>query len=134
MYKVGMVTITRLTVYIQKWLKGCTRLADTSDKVYQLLAHGRWFSPGTLTSSTSKTGRHDIAEILLKVRVKHQKLNQSIRTFQSRKRKQNIRNGQPKGIGNIGYKTQNEHKQKKKHNTETFLSFHWAQQHHHCSF
>jgi hypothetical protein len=32
-----------------------------------LLAHGRWFSPGTLVSSTTKTGRHDIAEILLKV-------------------------------------------------------------------
>jgi hypothetical protein len=32
-----------------------------------LLAHGRWFSPGTPTSSTNKTGRHDIAEILLKV-------------------------------------------------------------------
>jgi hypothetical protein len=39
----------------------------TSDKVYQLLAHGRWFSPGTPASSTTKTGRHDIAEILLKV-------------------------------------------------------------------
>jgi hypothetical protein len=38
-----------------------------SDKVYQLLAQGRWFSPGTPTSSTTKTGRHDIAEILLKV-------------------------------------------------------------------
>jgi hypothetical protein len=32
-----------------------------------LLANGRWFSPGTLSSSTTKTGRHDIAEILLKV-------------------------------------------------------------------
>jgi hypothetical protein len=32
-----------------------------------LLAHGRWFFPGTPTSSTTKTGRHDIAEILLKV-------------------------------------------------------------------
>jgi hypothetical protein len=32
-----------------------------------LLAHGRWFSPGTPASSTIKTGRHDIAEILLKV-------------------------------------------------------------------
>ena len=31
------------------------------------LARGRWFSPGTLASSTTKTGRHDIAEILLKV-------------------------------------------------------------------
>jgi len=32
-----------------------------------LLAHGRWFSPGTTASFTNKTGRHDIAEILLKV-------------------------------------------------------------------
>ena len=38
--------------------------------VYQLLAHGRWFSPGTPASSTTKTGRHDIAEILLKVALK----------------------------------------------------------------
>jgi len=28
---------------------------------------GRWFSPGTLVSSTNKTDRHDITEILLKV-------------------------------------------------------------------
>jgi hypothetical protein len=47
--------------------KGCTRFAATSDQVYQSLAHGQWFSPGTLASSTTKTGRHDIAEILLKV-------------------------------------------------------------------
>ena len=47
--------------------KGCTRLAAASDKVYQLLARGRWFSPGTPASSTTKTGCHDIAEILLKV-------------------------------------------------------------------
>jgi hypothetical protein len=38
-----------------------------------LLAHGRWFSPGTQASSTTETGRHDIAEILLKVALKHQK-------------------------------------------------------------
>jgi hypothetical protein len=50
-----------------KLQKGCTRLAPTSDKVYQLLAHGRWFSPGIPASSTTKTGRHDIAEIFLKV-------------------------------------------------------------------
>jgi hypothetical protein len=37
-----------------------------------LLAHGQWFSPGTPASSTTKTGRHDIAEILLKVALKHQ--------------------------------------------------------------
>jgi hypothetical protein len=32
-----------------------------------LLAHGWWFYPGTPASSITKTGRHDIAEILLKV-------------------------------------------------------------------
>jgi len=42
-------------------------VAAASDKVYQLLAQGRWFSPGTPASSTTKAGRHDIAEILLKV-------------------------------------------------------------------
>jgi hypothetical protein len=37
--------------------KGCTRLAAASDQVYQLLARGRWFSPGTPASSITKTGR-----------------------------------------------------------------------------
>jgi hypothetical protein len=39
----------------------------TSDKVCQLLAYSLWFFPGTPASSTTKTGRHDIAKILLKV-------------------------------------------------------------------
>jgi hypothetical protein len=45
--------------------------------VYQLLAHDRWFSPGTPASSMTKTGRHDIAEILLKVALntKNQPIN-----------------------------------------------------------
>ena len=47
-----------------KLQKRCTRLAAVSDKVYQWLAQGRRFSPAF---STTKTGRHDIAEILLKV-------------------------------------------------------------------
>jgi hypothetical protein len=51
----------------------CTRLAAASDKVNQLHAHGWWFSPETLASSTTKAGRHDIAKILLKVALKHQK-------------------------------------------------------------
>jgi hypothetical protein len=59
-------------VYITK---RCTRLEAASDKVYQLLALGQWFSPGTPASSTTKTGRHDIAEILLKVALKHSKKN-----------------------------------------------------------
>ena len=37
------------------------------DKVCQWLATGRWFSTGTLVSSTNKTDRHVITEILLKV-------------------------------------------------------------------
>ena len=52
---------------LYKLQKGCTRLAAASDKVYQLLAHGRWFSPGTPASSPNKIGHHDIAEILMKV-------------------------------------------------------------------
>jgi hypothetical protein len=58
--------------------KGCTRLAAASDKVYQLLANGWWFFPGTPVSSTTKTGRHEIAEILLKVALntKNKNLNQ----------------------------------------------------------
>jgi hypothetical protein len=55
--------------------KGCTQLAAASDKVYQLLAHGRWFSLGTPTYSTTKTGRHDIAEILLNVALNTINLN-----------------------------------------------------------
>jgi hypothetical protein len=43
--------------------------------LYQLLAHGRWFSPGTPGSSTTKTSRHDIAEILLKVALNTKKSN-----------------------------------------------------------
>jgi hypothetical protein len=57
--------------------KECTWLAVASDKVYQLLVHGRWFSPGTPASSTTKTGHHDIAEILLKVALKQQRSNQN---------------------------------------------------------
>jgi hypothetical protein len=55
--------------------KGCTRLAAATEKNYQLLAHGWWFS-----SSTTKTGRHDIAEIFLKVALntKNQSINQAI--------------------------------------------------------
>jgi hypothetical protein len=37
------------------------------DKVWQWLATGQWFSPGTLFSFTNKTDRYDITEILLKV-------------------------------------------------------------------
>ena len=70
-------------VRLCKLQKRCIRLAAASDKVYQLLAHSRWFSPGTPVSSTTKTDRHDIAEILLNVALntKNQIINQSIYTF-----------------------------------------------------
>ena len=53
------------------------RVRIRTDEVYTIehyvikfvsdFATGRWFSPGTPVSSTNKTDRHDIAEILLKV-------------------------------------------------------------------
>jgi len=48
-----------------------------------LLAHGRWLSSGTPVSSTTKTGCHDIAEILLKVALntKNQIKKNQIRCF-----------------------------------------------------
>jgi hypothetical protein len=49
-----------LAPFFVNYKKGA--LAAASDKVYQLLAHCRWFSPGTPASSTTKTGCHDIAE------------------------------------------------------------------------
>jgi hypothetical protein len=49
----------------------------------QLLAHGRWFSPCTPASSTTKTGRHDIAEMLLKVALNTK--NQIIKSFYENK-------------------------------------------------
>jgi len=42
------------------------------DKVYQLLATGRWFSPITLVSSANKTQRHDIDEIFFECGIKLQ--------------------------------------------------------------
>jgi hypothetical protein len=74
-----------------KLQKGCTRLAAANDKVYQLLAHVRWFS---LDSSTTKSGRHDKAEILLKVALNtiNQSINQGVQLIQKLlwKIKQNI--------------------------------------------
>jgi len=43
------------------------RCITLCDKVCQWLATGRWFSPGSPVSSTNKTDRYDITEVLLKV-------------------------------------------------------------------
>ena len=50
-------------------------------KVWQWLAKGRWSFPGTPVSSSNKTDRHNIAEILLKVA-----LNTTTLTPKSRER------------------------------------------------
>jgi hypothetical protein len=59
-----------LTTYVRarlcKLQKGCTRLAAANDNIYKLFARGRWFSSDAPASSTTKTGRHDITEILIK--------------------------------------------------------------------
>ena len=53
----------------------CTSLYD---KVCQCLVTGGWFSPGPPLSSTNKTDRHDIADILLKVALNTIKLQTSV--------------------------------------------------------
>ena len=57
------------TIWVTRWVWILLRrdVLDTTlyDKVCQWLATGRWFSPGTLISSTQKTDRHDIAGMLL---------------------------------------------------------------------
>jgi hypothetical protein len=47
-------------------------------KVCQWLSTGRWFSLGPPVSSTNKTDRHDITEILLKVASKTNKRNNNL--------------------------------------------------------
>ena len=48
-------------------LQSMSNHATLCDKVCQWRAADQWFSPGTPVSSTNKTERHDITEILLKI-------------------------------------------------------------------
>ena len=50
-----------------EWDWRCVLETTLCDKVCQWLATGRWFSPDTPVSSTNKTDRNDITEMLLKV-------------------------------------------------------------------
>ena len=59
----------------------CTRLAAAIDKVYQLLAHSRWFSSGTPASSTTKTGHHEIAEMKVVLNTTNQIKSNQIKSF-----------------------------------------------------
>jgi len=58
------------------------RYTTLCDKACQWLVTGRWFSPGPPVSSTNKTDRHDIIEILLKVALNTIKQTNKHRTFE----------------------------------------------------
>jgi hypothetical protein len=59
--------LSPLMLWVQILLRRGVHGTAWCDKDCQWLVTGRWFSPGTLVSSTNKTDHHDIAEILLKV-------------------------------------------------------------------
>ena len=57
--------LSPLMLWVRISIRGrCTTLCD---QVCEWLATSRWFSPGPPVSTTNKTDRHDITEILLKV-------------------------------------------------------------------
>jgi hypothetical protein len=56
-------------------------------KVCQLLAPGRWFSPGPPLSPNNETDRHDITEILLRSVVKYHQINKQTKLIAERKKK-----------------------------------------------
>jgi hypothetical protein len=88
---------TEKWIICQKYKDPEIRPAAASNKVYQLFAHGRWFSPGTPASSTTKTSRHDIAEILLKVALST--INQIKSTIEGYNRLEKIIRTNPRRIG-----------------------------------
>jgi hypothetical protein len=59
--------LSPLTLWVRIPLRWGVLDTILCDAVYQWFTAGRWFSQGTLVSSTNKTDLHDITEILLKV-------------------------------------------------------------------
>ena len=57
--------LSRLILWVRIWIR--TRCTALCDKVCQWLATCQWFSSDPPVSSTNKTNRYDITEILLKV-------------------------------------------------------------------
>jgi hypothetical protein len=68
---VGFTTTYAISAYspLMLWVRISNRASCTTlcDKVCQWLVTGGWFSQSPPVSSTNKTDRHDITEILLKV-------------------------------------------------------------------
>jgi hypothetical protein len=60
---------------LRVWISIRARCTTLCDKSCQWLAAGRWFSSGTLISSTNKTHRHDITALLLKITLNTINLN-----------------------------------------------------------
>jgi hypothetical protein len=77
------------------WRGFRARLTAACDEAYQLLVHVWWFSLGTPASSTTKTVRHDIAEILLKMALNTRNHHQST-GITSKKKCADIRSHKPK--------------------------------------
>ena len=59
--------LSPLTLWVRIPLRRGVLVTTLCDKVCQWLSTGRWFSPCTPVSSTNKTDRHNITEILLEV-------------------------------------------------------------------
>jgi hypothetical protein len=57
--------LSPLTLWVRSQLRRGVLDTTLCDKVCQWLAAGQWFSTGTPVSSTNKTDRHDITEIVL---------------------------------------------------------------------
>ena len=62
-----IINMALIRALLCKLQKGELDSQPQVDNIYQLLAIARWFSPSTLDSSTTKTGHHELAKILLKV-------------------------------------------------------------------
>ena len=60
-----------------KLQKGALDSQPQVDKIYQLLAIGRWFSPCTPASFTTKTAYDELAKIMLKVALNTNNLSKS---------------------------------------------------------
>jgi hypothetical protein len=68
-FKMAVTILHKFNIVRFQWTLSWRGVFNSTlcDKVCQLLAKSRWFSTGTPVSSTNKTDRHDITEILLKV-------------------------------------------------------------------